>query len=372
MTARRILASCAAATILWLSATTAAQAQSPALLTGSAFRKELEGTTAIVWKDKRTLRAALAQLSDAKRLAIILDRRVDPDQLVEFSVSDVSLEQALKQLATRLNLGVSCFDSTIFIGPVATTARLATVAASQHDKANQAPTERRAKLRALDPLTTTALSTPRELLEAWATECGVTLHHADKIPHDLWPALHYPAQSAATRASLMLAGFDLAIEFSADGSAARVIPLPEKPTLVRTYDGGTNPRNRASQIASRFPLADIKPEGSKLTVAGSFEDHDLIARLLRGETIRRVDVGPGEKRYTLNVENQPLAGVLNAVAKEVKLTVEFDPAISDKLPERISFKVKDVSLEELIKTILAPADLDYLLMEDKIKVLSKK
>ena len=368
MNARRLVASCSILLLLFAAPLCAAPASE--LLTGSAFRNALNGTTDIVWKDKRALRDALAQLSEAKRIAILLDRRVDPAQLVEFSVSDVSLEQALRQLASRLKLGVSFFDSTVYLGPESVTTRMATVAAIQHDKAAQ--TDQRAKLKSVPELTTEAASTPRELLNAWANQCGVTLHHADKVPHDLWPALYYPSQTAASRATLLLAGFDLAIEFSKDGTAARVITLPEGVKLTRNYSGGENPRNRAAQIEKQFPRVDLKIEASQLVITGLFEDHDLIARLLRGETIRRVDVGPGEKRYTLNVENQPLAGVAQAIAKEIKMEVEFDPAIKDKLPQRISFKVQDVSLEELFKTMLAPADLDFLFMENKIKISPKK
>lgn len=367
---RLIFASCVVVCSL---ASIVSRAAEPVVLqTGPAFRKELDGITDIKWGDKRTLRDALVQLSDAKRIAIILDRRVDPDQQVEFSLSDVPLEQALRQLATRLKLGVSFFDSTVYLGPESVTHRMATIAAVQHDRVSQSSTEQRTKLRSVAPVSTPLLGSPRELLQAWADGCGITLQNADAVPHDLWPALNFPQQTAATRATLLLAGFDLAIEFSADGTAARVIPMPEKVTLTRQYAGGGNPKNRGAQIAGKFPRVDVKTEANQLLVTGSFEDHDLIARLLRGETIRRVEVGPGEKRYTLNVENQPLAAVARALAKELKMEVEFDPSIVDTLPQRISFKVKDVSLEELFKTMLEPTQLDFLFMENKIQIVPKK
>jgi hypothetical protein len=347
------------------------RAQDPLpLKTGSDFRKELDNHIDILWKDKRPLRPALAKLSEARNVAIVLDRRVDPDQTVEFAVNDVSLEQALRQLASRQKLGIALVDGTVYLGPESATARLGTIAAIQHDKLQQV-SSRKAKL-TLPALETEPLSSPRELLEAWAASTGVQLYNADRIPHDLWPAMRYPAQSSATRACLILAGFDLAIEFSPDGSAARVIPMIEKPVLTRSYDGGGNPKNRAAEFTKMFPRADVKMDGSKIVVAGSYEDHDYIARLLRGEKIRRTEVGPGEKRYTLEVTNKQVGAVAAALGQQTGIEVEFDAAVKDKLDTLVTFKVKDVNLEELFKAMLGPAKLDFLMVEGKIRIIPGK
>lgn len=370
MLAKRSLASVLMLFILTCSAATAAEA--PTLLTGAAFRKQLDGQVDIVWKDKRALRDALLQLAAAKQIVILMDRRIDPDQLVEFSVSDVSLEQALRQLAQRLNLGITFFDSTVYLGPTSVTYRLATVAAVQHDKTTQLDEARRGKLRSLPAVRTEMLASPRELLEAWAKETGIELHNAERVPHDLWSAIDFPPQTAATRASLILAGFDLAIEFSRDGSAARVVTMPEQPVLTRSYPGGSSPRNRAEQISKQFPRVEVKPSGSELAIAGSFEDHDLIARLLRGEKIRRVEVGPGEKRYTLNVEQQPFGAVARALGEQTRLEVVFDDAVRDKLEERISFRVTDAALEQVLRALVDTVGADFQLMENQLVIVPKK
>lgn len=354
------------ASVLLVVAGTLANAAESVPLTGNAFRKALDSTTDIVWKE-RALRDALDRLGEAKEIAIVLDRRVDPEQLISLSLSDVTLEQLLRQVASRQQLGIAIFDSTVYLGPEATTTRIGTAAAIQHDKGAASP--RKARLQSVPALTTTELATPRDLLEAWAKSCGVQLYHADKLPHDLWPAQRYPAQTAASRAALILAGFNSAIEFSPDGTAARVVPMPEQPTLTRTYDGGGNPKQRADQISTQFPQAEVRVEGNKLAIAAGLEDHDYIARLLRGETVRRIQTTPGEKRYTLAVQNQPLAGVAKAIGAQAKIEVEFDPAIQDKRGELVTFEVKDVTLEELFKALVAPAGLTFQMSEGKIKIV---
>jgi hypothetical protein len=345
--------------------TAAPAADPPALLTGEAFQKELEGNIDIFWKDKRGLRDALAKLSETKRMAIILDRRVDPDQPIELTVSDVSLEQALRQIASRMKMGVTFFDSMVYFGPESVTYRMGTVAAIADDRAASAK-------KTLPAVNTDALATPRELLEAWAVASKVKLHHPELVPHDLWPALRFPAQSAASRATLLLAGFDLAIEFSPDGTHARVIPMPEQPTLTRSYAGGGNPSDRAAQITKQFPRTEVKAESGKIVVTGSAEDHDYIARLLSGKKIRRTEVGVAQKVYTLEVTNQPLGGVAKALADKVNVPVEFDDAVRDKLEQRISFSVKDATLEELFKAMLAKTGLDFEFIEGKVRIIAKK
>jgi hypothetical protein len=261
------------ASVLLVAAATSAIAAPSVPLTGNAFRKALESSTDIVWEE-RALRDALERLGEAKNISIVLDRRVDPDQLITLSLSDVTLEQLLRQVASRQQLGIAIFDSTVYLGPEATTSRIGTAAAIQHDKGASSP--RKAKLQSVPALVAEEFSTPRQLLEDWAKSCGVQLYHADKVPHDLWPAQRYPAQTAASRAALLLAGFDYSIEFSPDGSAARVIPMPEQPTLTRTYDGGGNARQRAEQISKQFPNAEVRVEGNKLAIVTGLEDHDYI------------------------------------------------------------------------------------------------
>lgn len=334
-------------------------AEAPALKTGAAFRQQLASPAGISWT-AAPLRRALQNLAEAKQIAIVIDRRIDPDQTIDFNSGEGSLEEALRSIAVRLNSGVSIFDSTVYIGPPATTARLATLAAIAHE---------RKKLAMLPAIQTTELMTPRELLEQWSQATGVKLAQLDKVPHDLWPVLSLPTQTPASRITLLLAGFDLAIEMSADGAAGQIVAMPEQVVMERNHAGGANPTQRAAQIQKQFPSAKIEVRGSHLHVVGSFEDQDLIGRLLRGEQIRRTEVRGGELRYTLAVENQPVGAVAQALATRLKMSIGFDPAVKEKLEQRVSFKVDNATLEELLGQMLDPVGLRYQIKENEIRIL---
>lgn len=338
-----------------------AQAQDGALKTGLAFRQALAAPAGISWKGA-PLRPALARLSAAHGISIVLDRRIDPEQSIEFNAGEADLEEALRRLASKLKAGVSIFDSTVYIGPAQVTQRLATLAAIGAE---------RKKLAGLPELTTQELQTPRELLEAWSKTTGVTLAGVDQLPHDLWPAITFPAQSPAARASLLLAGFDSAIEMSSDGKQARIIPLPERVTMQKQFAGGTNPDNRAAQMREKFPAAEIDIVGKQLRVTGSFEDIDAIGRVLSGEKVTRKEVRAGEQRFTLKVENQPVGAVARALAGKLKMEVTFATGTEEQLKQLISFEVDKATLEELLSKMLAPAGLDFEIDENTIQVKGK-
>jgi hypothetical protein len=216
-----------------------------------------------------------------------------------------------------------------------------------------------------------ALSTPRELLADWAEKVGLELRGIENVPHDLWPELHLPPQSSVSRGMLLLAGFGMSLEIAPDGSAMRVIPAPREAVLTREYPGGSNVAQNAAKLAKHFPEAEITTRSGKLQVAANWEVHDQVARLLRGEQITRTEVKGSEKRYTLNVENQPLGAVARAVGQRVEREIEFDPAITKKLEARISFKTNEATLAELFQQMLDPVGLTCEIDDKRIKIRAK-
>src|SRR6186713_1086691 len=69
--------------------------------TGAALRKQLEASVSVTWGE-RPLREGLVNLTRSTGICIFLDRRIDPDQLVELSVRDQSVEHLLDQLAAKM------------------------------------------------------------------------------------------------------------------------------------------------------------------------------------------------------------------------------------------------------------------------------
>jgi hypothetical protein len=347
----------------------AAPAMGAPLKTGQAFQQALAQNLGVAWAGI-PLRSALESLAERQGIAIVLDRRVDPDQPLEFEARDQALAAILRQLAARLKMGVAIVDSTVYLGPPETAKRLATVAIINHEAGQKLPAEARRRLASLPEVATEALATPRELVEEWGRQTGVQLQGLEQIPHDLWPSLKLPKQSAAARAALFLAGFDLSLEFTAKGEA-RIVPLPERPLLTRTYPGGVSPRQRMTQLEKEFPEAAVEARGENLIVAARWEDHELMAKFVRGERIERPVARPGSERYSLKVERQTVSAIARTIAARAGKELVVDPGAEAKTAERVSFTVTEVTLDDLLHTLLDPVDLTFKVTERQLLISPK-
>ena len=158
--------------------------------------------------------------------------------------------------------------------------------------------------------------------------------------------------SLSDRLTLLLAGFDLTFKLARDGSAIRLEPMPTEVAILRSYSPRGSLKAAETAVASAFPSVGIKRAGTGLAITGTFEEHEAIGRLLRGEAIRPVEPTPGSKRFDLRVENQPIGAIVKAVAQRERLQLQVEPAVQAKLQRRISLDVKQLTLEELLDRTL--------------------
>src|SRR5207244_7716994 len=75
------------------------------------------------------LREGLDQLSRGYSVAMFLDRRIDPDQLVDYKARDTALESAVQQIAAAAHAETAAIGSVVYVGPRETASQLATMAA---------------------------------------------------------------------------------------------------------------------------------------------------------------------------------------------------------------------------------------------------
>ena len=120
-------------TAVFCLATTAQEAKNPPLKTGNDLRKTLASSTKITWQDV-PFREGLDHVASAHSVAIFLDRRVDPDQKVDFRSADEPLEIVLARIAEKLGLGISFESDVVYIGPTSITEKLPTLLAVQQQR----------------------------------------------------------------------------------------------------------------------------------------------------------------------------------------------------------------------------------------------
>jgi hypothetical protein len=344
-----------------MAAAVQARADDPPIdwLTGPALRQQLAQPIKLSWSGV-PIRRGLTVLARSQRVAILLDRRVDPGAQLRASLQDVPLEMALERLARAERLGLSWYGPLVYFGPPEPTRRLRTLAALRSDEAKSLPAKARLPFTRQRPWQWQDFATPRKLAEQLAAEAKIELTGLEQIPHDLWAAADLPPLSWIERLTLIGNEFDLTFEFSSDGGAVRLIPVPADAVIERTYAGGSDPEALARRWSQEAPEAEIKVADGKLVVRGAIEDHER----LRGEQSRAAKAAAGGVEvYTLAVREQPLGPVLEELKRRLGLELHVDEAALQaadiSLNRRVSFNVEQASLDELFQAALKPAGLTF-------------
>ncbi|MGD0896842.1 MAG: hypothetical protein ABR915_03335 [Thermoguttaceae bacterium] len=271
----------AAAALLAAVALLAAATRAPAAgakiawATGPAFQRQLAAPVDIVWKVP--LREALVSLSRAERMAILLDRRVDPGQRIEIKLASVPLAEALAKIARNRQLGLSMLGPVAYFGPPEAASRLRTIAVLRQEEIRRLEPAMAARLLHSKSLAWEDFATPRELLGRLAAEAAVEIDGQARVPHDLWPAAELPPMPWTDRVTLVAAEFDLTFDLTDGGRRIQLVGLPEKIALVRSYPAGPNPDALAKRFKAMAPQAEVKISGDKVWVRGRLEDHEQIA-----------------------------------------------------------------------------------------------
>lgn len=350
-------------------------------LTGEKLRLQLDQPVSINSSTRSgvPLRQALAKLSQSERVAILLDRRVDPDQKIEFTFGDASLDATLKLLASRLSIGVARVGSVMYFGPEATARRVRTLAALRHEEARSLPSAAWSQFMRLRSWKWDDLATPRDLLDELGRQRGVQIEGVEQIPHDLWAAADLPPMNFCDSLTLVAAEFDLTFSIDPSGQSVRLEPMPQTVAISHDYPLHAKTASADEIVAklSKFlPDAQINFRGGTLSVRGRAEDQDFVQELLDGRTAKKTTVTKSEKRYTLTVVSKEVGKVIQTLGARLGLDVQFDNAKIDaaglSLKTEVNVNVKNVKDEELLQAVLEPAGLTFDRNGNTITVRPKK
>ena len=336
-----------------------AAAAQPKPITAEARRQQLAQIDQIIWQ-QTALRTGLHNIGAQWDIPIFLDRRVDPNQLIDFQATKQSRGELLDRLAASIGLKVCLVDSIVYMGPQETAEVVASVAEARFDQANSLTKDAGRLLRKRTALEWEEATAPRELVEKLAGQSRVTVEDLQNVPHDLWPAASWPPIPVTHQLVLLLAGFDLTYEFSEKASSLQIVPLPPSFELVRTYQIAGNAQQRTSELQKSFPAATFQLNGNKLSVAGSAEDHFLIRRQLAGlRPLAPRRQSSGEQRYTLTVRGKRFEEVAAAIAKTLVLQLQYDAQIADVKDQRIELMTREASRDELLEALVKSVNLRY-------------
>ncbi|MEX1040159.1 MAG: hypothetical protein WDZ51_05995 [Pirellulaceae bacterium] len=342
--------------------------------TGADLTKSLSLPTDVLWED-RTLRDAVQRLAETQGVAIFLDRRIDPDQPLTLALRNKPIIEVIEAIAQELNSGVCRIGDVHYIGPVETAKRLPTVSEIQAEFARGHRAHEVQSLVRSERVEWPMLSTPRDLLRKTADRAGFSWNELENhVPHDLWRDYQLPPMRRSDALTLILAGFNLSYRVLPDTGAGlqlEPIPIPDQVRLTRNHAFGGNLSEAATKIKELFPEVEVRVADRELMVAGLLEHQQEIARLLRGERVRRTVTEPGQRVFSMTQQQVPLGQVIQAIARQLELRVVAGEGLEEELARRVSFSVDKVELPALLDAIIQESELRYELSEDTLTITRK-
>jgi hypothetical protein len=343
-------------------------------VTGPAFRKAIEQPISASWGDEATLRTIVQAIEEARRVAIVPDRRLDPSCYRSASAAGEPLRTALERLAGQWQSGASVVGNCIYLGPEDVAAKLRTLVKLRGDeladKASAIPESRRSALTRASTIRWNDLDRPADVLGRLGEQFGLAIEGRELVPHDLWARAVLPEANAIEALSLVLVQFDLTFVWTDHGRGVRIERIPERVAIEKTYlpSRGLSPATAVARWQEQIPGLEARAESGKIIVSGTVEQLELVEIVRRGGRVpdrTRAPDGPALKplhlqRYTGTVENKPASAVLQwlGAQSQGRLTFEYDAeslkAAGIDLETPVTVKLKEATIEELLKLIFDP------------------
>jgi hypothetical protein len=336
---------------------------------GADFSKAMQSPVGFTWSE-RALREGLGGLSKEYRVAIWLDRRIDPDQKINIQVSDIPLQSCFSTWASERKCEVTSYGSMLVILPRSALAKLIGTTSIKRAEIAKLTAAARTPWLSTTKLHWEDATEPRALLGQLTDELRITCSNPQALPHDLWPAWQGPPLARYEWLTLLLNAFDLSYELDATGSSFKLVPIPTELVYEHLYTVKGDVLAQGKMIKQKFPHLTLRREGTtQIGITASTEEHEKLAEMLgEKKPATTVKVKPGLKTYTLTVQNQPRGAILKTLSKELGVELKYDEKTADKLSERVNLTVKQVSAEALLQQLLAPAELQFELTAEHLHI----
>jgi hypothetical protein len=321
----------------------------------------------------------------------LLDRRVDPSQSVELTQAQTPLRDIVSALAQKVEAEMTVVGNVVYVGPRDSVNKLRTLVelrSIELSKLSSGATPGKSPWRNR-PVPLTQKKTfvwrdfdrPRDILKQVADKFHIEFDGLEKVPHDLWAAGSLPQVSATEARSLLLVQFGSTFEFVPDRAAVRIVPIPPRVVIERSYALPASPAETVREAREKFGDAEFVARGTKLIVQATIEQHAEIAEWLKpggSKPIKSAANKPSkllsERRFELKQRNAPIGDVIKTfIAFGVK--IEYDPErFADagiSLATTIDIDVKDVSAEKLFRDHFEPLGIEVTIDGEMMRLRPK-
>ncbi len=272
------------------------------MLSTPAVAGGLDGTVTANWTGVG-LRQWADSASAAAGMPVVVDRRLDPDTTVRLDCVAEPWREVLRRVAASVaGEAAELADSTRIVPPGMAAAVAA--AEAERDRAiDRLPPRGQALLAARQAWAWPAGAEPRNLVRETAARSGIVAEGLDAVPHDHLPAATLPPLSLAARLDLVLAHYDLRIEWRAgpragDPPLGRIVPFDTSPVPAPAPDRRGAGRDRRKPRPASAPAA---PPTFTLRLAAPLDE--ALATLSKRwhltldldlPSLRRRGIAPGE------------------------------------------------------------------------------
>ncbi len=323
-----------------------------------------------IHSSSESLRSFVLRLSQSQRVAVFLDRRLDPTTPRDFTLHGRSLKSILYLAAAQSGGGASLFADAIYIGPGDVVAVLPEALTTLRTRVKSLPPESRKVWQRAEAWQMARLSRPADLVKQLAADHELNAMGIEKIPHDLWPEVDLPPLSLAEKFACILLGFGLWPEISADGKAVRITEFVVPETITRTHS--SQPLGEfTSWLRENFPNAQVKKKSSSLVITAPPADHHQIALwLAEHETPKKAASPAAKKVVTLNA-TATAGNIATQVAAQLGVELVCDPKLQKQLETRVEIHVEQVTYPELLSKVFADTGLSFQLDDRQLRIFAK-
>ncbi|MFM8176029.1 MAG: hypothetical protein ACKN81_21010 [Pirellulaceae bacterium] len=321
---------------------------------------QLLTTPTSLLKKNSPLGETLASIAQQANLTLWLDRRIDPDRLVDLTVRDQPLGEILHDLASRTATSFGIIESTLYWGPIGSGPR---IEAAHWQLLCDHP-----GLRPRTSFSWEPISEPSQLLQQLATKESLQWISLDPIEHDLWNEGGMESTTRAGLLSLMLAGFDATVQVQSSDSpiALQIVPLPKTTEVNASYPVG--PRSKVELFLKSHPLSKARVDSGSLQLVGPAADHRDWVWGTPSKTAPRSAPGSdplAKQRFTARLQGS-LAEVLQSLADSQGMQFQPWPLPESISAMRIDVETDKASIDQLLEKIGAASGLSF--RRDRLKV----
>jgi hypothetical protein len=347
--------------------------------TGAEFTRRLNRPL-LASSDYAPLREAVMRLSEDRRIAVAIDRRIDPSRLIRTDLQSPFFDVGISQLVHPAGADAVIAGDTVFVTTPDLASTFRTRVALSQRELESLPDRNVSRLLELTRKSATrweALASPRSILSQLADRYEVNVEHIDAIPHDLWDSGTIAHADFVTAALWITAqyGFDLKW---INHSQIVLVPTHPAPEIEQEHIfRGRTLEQVQELILQQFPDLQLSWGRDRVRFSGRVEQHEAVAEMLGLRAPRKpsspvVATSLANRRFTLRMNNRPLMELIDLLEKQ---GIQFDrhPELLEKaginLNQAITLELQDATIDTLLTQALSPVGLTYEIDGTRISLL---